>query len=384
MAENFITLSKEIDNLLTNSTTLNREPYAEPTEEEKKPLEKEELEKTTKRVIKDFIAPVVKPEKGDVRMVILAGLPGSFKSSTKKAISNAIAKEIKEETGQELSEKAVATDIDFDAIRPYKKGTAEYTQKYPNNADDLAGDVGVMRDAVLQESCDKGVNTIYDGAFKSAQKMPKIVDSFNKQGFKVDFVYQAVNPEWGRLMTEFRFAKLLKESKENPNGKGVIVRNVSESEYSKIADGSPEVVGLMEEMGNEKTLNPEMVEKFGRTEDRMSMMEPFVGKEINVDSLYVTSKFGKVLYENNFDGKYNGKKVLDVINEEINRPWSKEETKIAKEAVSTILECAKKGYLRESDLKRIKERAIDPCLKKIKADMAQSFLIAKTKDAVSR
>ena len=283
------------------------------------------------------------------KLHIISGLPGAFKSSTEERIRQAL-------------EPMSAADVDFDAYRRYVPQSAAFSQQFPMDADLVAANAGAIRDEILNKCLVEDVHVFYPGAFKSAHKMPGIVCDYASRGVEVHFTYLAGNEYFNRLMTEFRYTQSLIEAQRNPD---TIIRNVREADYKVIADGSPEVVDLLEQCGRAGKLTPELVENFSKNDpDRRKALLRCEGKNIPLASLHITDRFGNTLYHNRFDGHEQGI-ALSVIAEEEARPFTTAECNIIEQATATFLEAARLGLLRKEDFERINGRALGPVMDKL-------------------
>jgi hypothetical protein len=282
---------------------------------------------------------------------IISGLPGAFKSSTEQRISQTLT-------------PTSAASVDFDEYRRFVPGVAQFSQAHPMDADSVAGNAGAIRDEILNRCLDEDVHVFYPGAFKSAHKMPGIVCDYASRGVEVHFTYLAGNSSFNRLMTECRYIQSLLAARKHPSS--TIIRNVREADYKVIADGSPEVVDLLEQCGRAGRLTPELIDAFSKNDpERRKALSRHEGKTIPLASLHITDRFGNSLYHNRFDGQEKGI-ALDVIAEEEARPFTTTEREIIEQMIAVLLEAAELELLRQEDFERINARALGPVIEKLK------------------
>jgi len=195
--------------------------------------------------------------------------------------------------------------------------------------------------------------------------MPAIVCDYASRGVLVHFHYLAGNACFNRLMTEDRYTQSLFTAQQKPD---TVIRNVREEDYRVIAEGSPEVVDLLEQCGRAGRLTSHLIDIFSRNDPaRRQALSRLEGKRIPLTSLEITDRFGTRLYNDRFDGQEKGT-ALSVIAEEEARPFTTTERATVEQVVATLLEAAYCRLLRKEDFERIDARALRPVMAKLEKE----------------
>ena len=289
----------------------------------------EEFEKEYKEILK-YYKSLSKPS-DNPKVFLLGGQPGAGKTGLENMINK-------------HSEYISISGDDFREYHPlfeelnekYGKDSSKHTQQW----------AGEMTEKIIKELKDNKYNLIIEGTLRTAELPLKEATRFKEVGYEVELCVVAVKPEKSRLGTLERYETMLK--------RGKTPRMTPKEHHDLVVNNITD----------------------------------------NLDILYKSGKFDNIrLFNRDNECLYNLKETPDIspkeiINQEFNREWKKEEVKDFNEKWENLIKMmeTRKASVKEiSELKNEKEQILErisktkeqikgnPWSKKIEKDKSRGF-----------